>query len=96
MCLGILYCIALLRCPWRAEVYEYVKYTNLKSFWEESEIETQTVCQTVRAIYMAMNGLHEGVTLNLCSSEMAWTALGNNSVQTYLVSKCYTAWIRKV
>lgn len=31
----------------------------------------QTVCQTVRAIYMAMNGLHEGVTLNLCSSEMA-------------------------
>ena len=50
----------------------------------------QTVCQTVRAIYMAANGLYGEVTLNLCSSEMASTASGNNSVQAYLVSKCYT------
>lgn len=42
-------CIALLWCPWRPEVYEYVKYTNLEAFWEESEIEMQSVCQTVRA-----------------------------------------------
>lgn len=82
-------CIALLWYPWRPEVYEYVKYTNLETFWVESEIEMQTLCQTVRAIYMATNGLHE-VTLNLCSSKMASTASGNNSAQTYLASKYYT------
>lgn len=49
----------------------------------------QIISQAVRGIYMTMNGLQNKLAWNLCLFEQVSMASRNNSIQAYLVNKCY-------